>query len=455
MAKAITIFGSTGNLMYKKIIPAIDSLYNQNLIEEDTKIYCIARRDCTLQDYIEDAKNYVKEDVDWERLEEKFTYILFDINDGDHYKKLKSRMEKDAIDDVFFYLAVPPRLFPIISKKISQSKLITKEDENKRIVFEKPFGEDLESAKSINKNLWQYFKEEQIYRIDHYLGKEMIQNILVIRFANKLFASGWNNQSIESISVVAKEKEGVMTRGGYYDTIGALKDMFQSHLLQMMALITMDHPTNFTSSAIKDAKVKMFKQLKIKEDDLFLGQYEGYLNEEKVDSNSTTETFVYLKGYIDNERLKGVPIHFLTGKKLDEKRSEIVVHFKDDKTLLDNFENVKPKNNKLIIRVAPEEGVHFQFNIKESGLENIIKQASLEYCHTCNALTNSPEAYEKLLLDLLNQTKTLFTRWDEIESTWEIVETIKHKHIKPYVYSSYEELISKLKNQCEVDCYDL
>ncbi|MFO7969938.1 MAG: glucose-6-phosphate dehydrogenase [Candidatus Izemoplasmatales bacterium] len=453
MKQAIVIFGSTGNLMYKKLIPALDKLIKKEHLDESSKIYCIARKDFSLKDYIADAKKQVTEEVNWEKLVTFLEYIVFDVNDINDYLLLKNKIKADGYTDLSIYLAVPPNLFPIIAKGVSESKLISKGESEKRIVFEKPFGENLNSAKKINRELWKYFDEKQIYRIDHYLGKEMIQNILVVRFANVVFNHIWNNSTISSVSILSKEKEGVMSRGGYYDKIGALKDMLQSHLLQMASLIAMDKPTSLDSEAIKDEKVKVLKDMIFSEKDLIVGQYKGYLEAKKVAKDSNTETFVYAKAYIENDTWKGVPFHFLSGKKLDEKLSEIIIHFKDDSALKAYFPSATKHQNKLIIRVAPKEGVQFQLNVKEPGLGEQTIPASLDYCHSCDALKNNPESYEKLLLELLNKNRTLFTRWDEIETTWNLVDELKSKDKKVHQYETYQDMIKIIKSK-GVDFYD-
>jgi glucose-6-phosphate 1-dehydrogenase len=343
-----------------------------------------------------------------------------------------------------FYLAVPPQLFPVIASGISRSGLIKKGNENERIVFEKPFGEDLLTAKKINEELWNYFEEKQIYRIDHYLGKEMIQNILIVRFANIVFEQAWDNLTIDSIIILAKETEGVLRRGNYYDKVGALKDMVQSHLMQMVALITMEKPKSFNSDDIKDEKVKVIKKLKINQENVLLGQYKGYLKANNITEESKTETFVYAKGCIDNKRWKNVPIHLITGKSLDEKKSEIIINFKNEDSSF-----AKSPNNKLIIRVAPEEGVNFIFNVKEAGLGEKVVSAKLDYCHACDSLGNTPEAYEKLLLDLVNKQNSLFTRWDEIESSWKIIDEIKQYNNDLYIYDNYQEIKEKILSRNE------
>jgi glucose-6-phosphate 1-dehydrogenase len=303
--------------------------------------------------------------------------------------------------------------------------------------------------------LWTYFDESQIYRIDHYLGKEMIQNILIVRFANWIFDHAWNNESIENVLIIAKETEGVLSRGNYYDKIGALKDMLQSHLLQMISLVAMERPKSYQSNDIKDKKVQVFKDLKIVPKDVIYGQYKGYVEEEKVDDESLTETFVFGEVSINNDRFKGVPFYFLTGKKLDEKRSEIIINFKSVIKGNDLWPNMTNLSNQLRIEVAPQEGVRFQFNIKEPSLSDKIIPAKLDYCHNCRALENSPEAYEKLLLDLINKNKTLFTRWDEIEATWEIVQRLYKTNKQLYTYDSYEDMKDVIKEQFGEDFDDL
>jgi len=440
MKKIITIFGSTGNLMYKKLLPALSVLQAKKLLTKDTLIYLIARKDWTLTDYINEAKKEMTTAIDWDKLTPYLHYVNMDIANNSDYNKLKTIIEETGKDlDKIFYLAVPPQLFPVIAKGISESGLIEKGDEFARIVFEKPFGEDLKTAKAINEELWSYFTENQIYRIDHYLGKEMIQNVLVVRFANIIFEQAWDNSTIESIVILAKEKEGILNRGNYYDKVGALKDMVQSHLMQMVALITMEKPQEFTSQAIKDEKVKVIKKLRIDQENILLGQYQNYLKVKNVNESSTTETFVYAKVCIDNERWKGVPIHLITGKMLDEKRSEIIINFKHETKAYSSS-----KQNKLIIKVAPEEGVSFIFNVKEAGLNDLVVPASLEYCHSCNALGNTPEAYEKLLLDLINKQNSLFTRWDEIENSWQIIDSLKKKNQNVFIYNDYQELKTKI-----------
>ena len=457
MKTVITIFGSTGDLMYKKLLPALSALIKQNHFPKDLTILAIGRRDYTTDDYINKAKSIASNTINWSLIESYIRYIKLDITNPNSYEKLKKIIVSNGDNiDVIYYLAVPPNLFPIIAKGISHAQLIEQGDANRRIVFEKPFGEDFKSAQKINQKLWEYFDESQIYRIDHFLGKEMIQNILVIRFANMIFESTWDTNSIESVQIIAKEKDDIGTRGNYYDSIGALKDMVQNHLIQMLALIAMEEPHTFDEKGIREEKVKLLQNLSIQPDNVIIGQYSGYRDHKNVDKNSNTETFVAFKAYIDNPRWKNTPFYFMTGKKLDEKRAEIIITFKPNTHVQELWPNDTLSQNKLIIRVSPDEGIFFEFNVKAAGLTNKVKEVQLDYCHTCQSPSgNVPEAYEKLFLDILKKNPTLFPRWDEIETAWQIIDPLKAKLGKPKTYSSYQDLIPDIKKLFKEDIHDL
>ena len=448
MKTIITVFGSTGDLMYKKLLPALTNLIRRNRMNKDLEILCVGRRDYTTEDYIQEAKKQSLDTLEWKYIEPVIKYVKLDIKEKESYSTLNNIIKKNGQDlDVIFYLAVPPNLFPVIAEGISEAKLIEKNDPSRRIVFEKPFGEDLKSAQSINKKLWHYFDESQIYRIDHFLGKDMIQNILVIRFANMIFESTWDHESIESVYIIAKEKEDIGSRGNFYDNIGALKDMVQNHLMQMVSLIAMEEPATFDETGIRQEKVKVLKNLRIDTEDLILGQYQGYKDHDNVDQNSITETFVAFKATINNSRWNTTPFYFMTGKKLNEKRSEIIINFKPNTHVKKLWPDTDLSKNQLIIRVAPEEGIYFEFNVKSAGLTSDIKAIPMDYCHTCQIPDgNVPEAYEKLILDISNNNPTLFPRWDEIETAWAIIDALDKKLPKPFIYKDYDSLKPKLKN---------
>lgn len=447
MRTYLAVFGATGNLMYKKLLPAFAALQSKGLMPEDTKILCIGRQNHTLESYLTVAKGQIKEKIDWDKFIPILDYFQMDFDQADSYVRLHDYMNGNGRTERLFYLAVAPDLFPLIAKGISESHLIEKNDTTGRIVFEKPFGEDLKSAKSINALLWKYFDESQIYRVDHYLGKEMIQNILVMRFANRLFENSWNNQSIERVSIIAKETEGVMNRGNYYDHVGALKDMVQSHLMQMAALIAMEVPESFDVDGIRAEKVKVLKHVRIEPGDILTGQYEGYLDEKNIRPNSDTETFVFLRAFIDTPRWKGVPFVFFTGKKLDEKRSEIILDFKANSQQDNLWPSQTITKNQLVIRVAPGEGVTFRMNTKQHGLSNRILPMEMDYCHDCEYIGNKPEAYERLILDLIHGNSTLFTRWDEIETSWKNIDAILSFKSRPLIYRTISDLKAAIQSR--------
>lgn len=452
-----TIFGATGNLMYKKLLPALYHLKIQNRLPEDTKIICIGRKDFTTESYIEDARSRVNGNVNWDVLGDILLYYKMEITNSNDYTILNEYINQNCapqLDAKIFYLSTAPNFFPIIAKGISDAGLVSKNDGISRVIFEKPFGEDLTSAKTYNELMNRYFDESQIYRIDHYLGKEMIRNILVVRFANRVFEDIWNNKGIESVKIIVKETEGILSRGEYYDAAGALRDMVQSHMMQMISLIAMEPPMNFDTDELRDEKVKVIDKLSccpIDLNNLIIGQYKGYLQEKNVKQDSNTETFVFIKAKIDNERWSGVPFYLITGKKLDEKKSEIVITFKDNSSAYKKWKPGSIMKNQLIIRVAPNDGISFQINTKLPGLQMDVAPTVMDYCHSCQAIGNLPEAYERLILDMIEGNTIQFTRWDEIESSWKFIDDIKTKsnleQKSLMVYETYQELAKIIEKE--------
>ncbi|TVP96087.1 MAG: glucose-6-phosphate dehydrogenase [Acholeplasmatales bacterium] len=447
----LIVFGATGNLMYKKLLPALSNLLAEGHLPSRTQIICVGRRELDTPTYIENAKKETSSHLDWEPLKGKLTYFRMDFETTSDYQRLKEAIaDHDHDKETMVYLAVPPRLFPVIAEGLHTVNLLSKGQQETRIVFEKPFGEDLESARQINQALWTYFDESQLYRIDHYLGKDMIQNIMIVRFANQLFESSWHHEAIASITIMAKERESVLNRAGYYDGIGAMKDMLQSHLFQMASLILMEPPQANHADAIRDEKVRVMQRMTLDPASLCVGQYRDYRQAPHVPAQSETETFVYVKGYVDTPRWRNVPIHFVTGKHLDEKRSEIIIDFKTDTKRL-----FQTDHNKLHIKVAPEEGVSIQFNVKRPGLQETITPAVLDYCHSCQAVGNTPEAYEKLILDLYKRQSGLFARWDEIETAWQLIEPLRQANKPLIFYDTYEELKDIIINHAKERLDDL
>lgn len=445
----ITIFGSTGDLTARKLLPAIKQLYDKKEIEKEVMILALGRREYNLDEYLLHMQSLTNEKLDLAFLKTITKYVKMQISDPNDYHKLKEVIEElsDSKTQKLFYLAIGPELLPIVAKNMHESKLIGNIED--RIIFEKPFGHDLKSAKEINQMLWQYYDEKQIYRIDHYLGKEMIQNIMTVRFANTIFESVWNKEHIESVKIIAKEEEGILNRSGYYDTAGALKDMVQSHLLQMLCLTTMDAPEDYSSQAIQEEKVKVLKQLTFDEKSSFLGQYKGYLNEKGIEKTSETDTFVFLKTYVNNQRFKDVPIYLLTGKKLEEKTSKIILKFKP--TPEQTKWGLPLSENELHIKIAPKDGICLTFNSKKPGLKSHIEKVDLTYNMASKYIGNLPEAYEKLLLDAITGHKTLFTRWDEIEYSWKFIDHVIKQNLDLTIYENYQELADKIKNLINID----
>ncbi|WP_315673780.1 glucose-6-phosphate dehydrogenase [Clostridium sp. 19966] len=462
----MVIFGGTGDLTHRKLMPSIYNLYYQGTIPKDFALVSVGRRDYTEEEY----RNQVKESITkysrfkldeevWSKMREKLHYVKFNFSDDDGYTALKKLLEGfDAKYNTggnrIYYLAVSPEYFAVIADKLDQHQMALEDGKIRRIVIEKPFGRDIRTASELNETITRVFKEENTYRIDHYLGKEMIQNIMVLRFANVVFENLWNNKYIDNIQISANEIVGVENRGGYYETAGALKDMIQNHLFQLLALTAMEPPANLDTESIRDEKVKLLKSLgpvteEFVEKNVVRGQYEAgkmgihevkaYRQEDRVAKDSSIETFVAMKLHINNYRWAGVPFYLRTGKRMDNKYTEIVVQFKDLPNILYTKENhLEP--NLLIIRVQPKEGVMFQFNAKKPGTTTEIVPVAMDFCQNCQMENNSPEAYERLIFDVLKGDSTLFTRWDEVEYSWKFVDdiiTLWHKeNSKLHLYPS-------------------
>lgn len=441
----ITIFGATGDLTSRKLLPAIFRLYIEKQIPKSTKIIALGRKDYDTSMYLKEMNDASKLSFDLEILKELVIYHKIEITKFDDYHELVSLIKqlKHEKTRELYYLAIGPELFPIVAKNINESNLVNPHNLEQSIVFEKPFGHDLNSAKLTNEMLWRYFDEKQIYRIDHYLGKEMIQNIMMVRFANRIFEEIWHNRSIKSVKIIAKETDGILGRAGYYDQSGALKDMVQSHLLQMLSLIAMEVPMSYHSEDVKNEKVKVLEHLKFDKDSLIFAQYDGYLQEKNISLDSQTETFVFMKAFVQTPRFKGVPFYLMSGKKLDQKESLIIVEFEE--TSEQRKWNLPLSTNKLYIKIAPLDGVGLILNSKVPGLRDDVEEVELEYCVACHAVGNMSEAYEKLLKDICDHHKTLFTRWDEIELSWKFIDAIKKHQEKPIIYKNYEDLKPLIK----------
>ena len=442
------IFGGTGDLAKRKLYPSLFRLFRKGSINKHFAVIGTARREWSddyfrevVTDSIQSLKPSPQELADFIS---HFYYQSHNVNDTEEYKVLGNLAnELDSMYELegnrLFYLAMAPRFFGTISKHIKSEKIMT-ENGFSRLVIEKPFGTDFETAQQLNSEIAAVFNEDQIFRIDHYLGKEMIQNISAVRFGNNIFESLWNHRYIDNVQITLAEDLGVEERGGYYDQSGALKDMVQNHILQVVALLAMEPPTLFSEEAIRTEKITALKAIRVYNDqevkeNFVRGQYvtgktadTNYKEEPGVDENSQTETFVAGKLMIDNFRWAGVPFYIRTGKRLSEKGTRINIVFKS--TPINVFREADTSHqdlpdNILTIYIQPTEGFSLTLNGKEVGDGFNIDPVKLNYRHSQENLDNSPEAYEKLLLDCLKGDATNFTHWDEVANSWKIVDTVK------------------------------
>jgi glucose-6-phosphate 1-dehydrogenase len=446
------IFGATGDLAKRKLFPAIYSLYREGKLGERFAVIGLARRPRTNEQFRQDVYDSIQEfaryksdnNAEWGKFAEHFEYMSLDIHNLDGFRELKHKA--DELDRKFgiagnrlFYLALAPELFGPVSKNIRDGGMLDSEGWH-RVVIEKPFGYDLQSARRLNDEIRDVFREEEIYRIDHYLGKEMVQNIEVIRFANAFFEPLWNNRYIANVQITLSETVGVEDRGGYYDHSGALRDMGQNHMLQMLTMIAMEPPSRLHPEDIRDEKVKVLRALRGYANaeevrrNVVRGQYSagsykdkqvpGYRQEDKVNPESRTETYFAAKLFVDNFRWAGVPFYIRTGKRLPVKTTEVVVEFKNmpDNVYFTSKTSLQP--NLLVIRVQPMEGIYIKINTKWPGSEWAVQPVAMEFCQNCQVGINTPEAYERLIYDAARGDSTYFTRWDEVALAWQFVDQI-------------------------------
>ncbi len=447
------IFGASGDLTARKLIPAIFSLKNQQIMPKKYAIIGVGRTEMTNEVFrtrIKEAIHSFSEDkITDQTLVSDFTrdvyYFSMESYAGGGYPELK-----DFLIDIdtrygiggnyIFYLATPPSMYEKISVNLSKEGLTEKETGFSRIIIEKPFGYDLESGKNLNDTLHTIVTEDQIFRIDHYLGKETVQNLLVTRFANGMFEPLWNRNYIDRIEITSSESIGVEERGGYYDSAGALRDMVQNHLLQMVGLTAMEPPSSLDADAIRNEVLKVFQSLQpIKEEDVpdyvIRGQYTGslvrgecvtgYRYEKGVAVDSRTETYVAIKFFINNWRWGGVPFYMRTGKRLPTRVTEIVIHFKQTPHHLFRRPSGRTAGNQLIIRIQPDEGILLKFDMKEPGAGFNAKNVDMDFHYSDLANVRVPSAYERLLHDVMLGDSTLFSRDDEVETAWKFLQPIQ------------------------------
>jgi glucose-6-phosphate 1-dehydrogenase len=451
----IVIFGASGDLTARKLIPALYHLCKDKLMPPAFRVIGFARREKTDELWRDELHTALKQfsrtkPVDeklWKEFSANLFYCIGDITDPVAYakleKKLNSFKDPKLQQNLLFYLATQPSQFGEIVEQLHKVKLIQKDNGEgwQRLVIEKPFGHDLPSAKALNAELTRYAHEQQVYRIDHYLGKETVQNILMFRFSNSIFERLWNRESVDHVQITVSEKLGVGDRGGYYEEAGALRDMVQNHMLQVLALVSMEPPVSLEAESIRDEKVKLLKSIRALTDEdvaknIVRGQYfagsidgqprPGYRQETKVKPDSNVETYMALKLFIDNWRWSGVPFYLRTGKNLPMSASEVRIQFRPTPNVLFAAQcSGKLDANALTLRLQPNEGISLRFNGKVPGMSLGVRPVRMHFSYDSEFGAYTPEAYERLLLEAIAGDATLFIRRDEVETAWQIVDSVR------------------------------
>ncbi len=435
---SIVIFGASGDLTWRKLVPALYNLYVKERLPQEFRIVGHARTEYTHEQFREHLHEGVEKfaEIDsgsWEQFAKNIYYVQGRYDEPGALQKLNDfvKEKEPANASRLYYLAVPPTVFAPIVNSLGKAHMARDNDRWCRVVFEKPFGHDLESARELNAIAHNVLDESQIYRIDHYLGKETVQNILVFRFANAIFEPVWNRNYIDHIQITAAESVDVGHRAHFYDEVGVLRDMFQNHLMQLLTLVSMEPPASFNADALRNEKVKVLASLRPMSpttlaDHSVRGQYEGYLKTDGVDPQSTTATFAALNLFIDNWRWQGVPFYLRSGKNLAEKTTDIVIHFKCPPHLLFDLDSDKEMSaNYISLCIQPDEGIHLRFETKVPDTDSRMQSVDMEFHYSEEFGPMAlPDAYERLLLDVLQGDAALFTRADEIELSWKLIDAI-------------------------------
>jgi glucose-6-phosphate 1-dehydrogenase len=453
----LVLFGVTGDLATKKLLPAIYDLANRGLLPPGFSLVGFARRNWEDEDFAQVTHDAVKahartpfrEDV-WEQLVEGIRFVPGDFADDDAFDQLAQTVaqldaERGTGGNYAFYLSVPPRAFPQVVQQLKRSGLSSPPETDgpirpwRRVIIEKPFGHDLASARELNAMLDAVFPPHAVFRIDHYLGKETVQNLLAMRFANNLFEPIWNRSYVDHVQITMAEDIGIGGRAGYYDGIGAARDVIQNHLLQLLALTAMEEPLSFAAESLRAEKEKVLAAVTIAEDPATgtaRGQYSagwqggvqvrGYLEEDGIPPDSTTETYAAIRLTVDNRRWAGVPFYLRTGKRLPTRMTEIAVLFQRAPHLpFDATDTQELGHNALVIRVQPDEGVTLRFGSKVPGSAMEVRDVNMDFAYGESFTESSPEAYERLLLDVLIGDPPLFPRQEEVELSWMILDPVE------------------------------
>ena len=437
---SILIFGASGDLSHRKLVPALFNLYIKKRLPENFRIFGAATRPWSDDDLRQTCYTSLKEqslvpidETAWQGFAGKLSYRSGDFSDPVTYSRFNQELSEmeNGFANRMYYLATPPDYFSLIVRGLAAEHMLDEKEGWRRVVIEKPFGADQPSAHVLNNMLHEFMQEKQIFRIDHYLGKETVQNILVARFANTIFEPVWNRNYIENVQITVAETVGVETRGKYYEKAGVVRDMFQNHLLQLLTLVAMEPTSSSNADALRDEKVKVISAIRpIAEIDVkkhtVRGQYLGYRLEPNVAADSQTATYAAIRFFIDNWRWQGVPFYLRSGKKLKEKISEIIIQFKSPPHMIfPNRTCLDAPSNLFSMSLQPDEGIHLQFEAKVPDTLAETKSVRMDYHYSDEFGPRAlPEAYERLLLDVINGDASLFTRADQTELSWELIDPI-------------------------------
>jgi glucose-6-phosphate 1-dehydrogenase len=436
------IFGASGDLTRSKLLPAIFNLCEEGLLPEEFAIVGVARPQIDQDAYRKNMREQVRqaegeplEPEKWSRIEDRLYYLSGEFDDPALFQRVKQTLEQvrerhGIAPNYLFYFAVPPDLFGLVGDRLADAGLLKEDEGWRRVIVEKPFGYDVESARTLNAELTRGLRETQIYRIDHYLGKETVQNILAFRFANGIFEPIWNRRYVDSVQMSVAEESGIGKRGAYYDKAGALRDIVQNHMFQVLTLIAMEPPISFGGEDVRDEKVRVLHAVPpLTRDDVtqhvVRGQYEGYTAEPNVDPKSRTETFVAMRLFLDNWRWAGVPFYLRTGKRLPERLTEVVVEFKRAPLMLFRDTPVRSLSpNTLMLRIQPDEGISLGFNGKVPGPFERLETVTMDFSYAKYFKTEPTTGYETLLFDAMTGDQTNFHRMDMVEAGWQVVQPI-------------------------------
>ena len=429
--QAMVIFGASGDLTRRKLIPAMYHLFVEGLLPSAFALTGYARSQMSDDEFREHVRrsivSFAKTDPageEWEEFSRRVSYVAGEFDSLGAMDHLREHLEETdrtlgTAGGRFFYCATPPTAYSSIVQRLAESQLC----DDSRIVVEKPFGRDLESARALNRTLHEVFEEKQIFRIDHYLGKETVQNILAVRFANGMFEPIWNRRYVDNVQITVAEDIGIEGRGAFYEQTGAVRDMIQTHLIQVMTFLAMEPPVSFEPDRLRDEKVRVLRAIKpIDPERVIRGQFNGYLDEEGVAEDSDTETYVALQLELDNWRWAGVPFNLRTGKMLKRKVTEVSLSFRQvPYNVFEGTDAVPLGRDALVIRVQPDEGISLHLNIKKPGPGLELDRATLDFDYERTFHTPLVDAYELLLLEAMEGDHTLFTREDEVERAWEVL----------------------------------